>query len=137
MNLPLPRGARVDSVAPIPVTRGWWSIHPDGQKFGDLTLVVGPPLLEPDGGASTSTDHGYKARGLDVSLMPYHWSTRMSRPTCRGWERGASYSIGGDPRSPTSLILCLPCVTRAMDCDELRWRAMNRERVRTSLRTVA
>lgn len=101
--------------------------------------------------AFASPNHGYKARGLerelDVSSLGYsdamtHLLVSRERICPHNdrvdwfalpihhmpWmgERGASYPIGGDPRSPALLVLYLPCVTRAMGCDGPRWRAMNR-----------
>ena len=106
--------------------------HPDSQEFRNLTLVIGPPLHEPDRSASAPTDHGHKAHGLDVILTPYHWRTRTSRPTCYVWERAPDPPHAVDGERGTSypisemthvLQLCWPCaccVTRAMDCDGLR-----------------
>ena len=114
------------------------NIHPNGQEFGDLTLVFGPPLPEPDGGAFTSTNHGHKARGLDVGQRPVTGALgRHDPPAVSGSALPIHHmpwmGSGARRSSPALLVLCLPCDP----CDGLRWKAMPRGRVRTSLRTVA
>lgn len=111
--------------------------HPSSNRMETLSrqLTTGTRLVAWTWANALSLEHSDATTHLCCvweRICPHNdrvdWVRAPDSPRTRTTDHRTrfSYPIGGDPRSPALLALCLPCVTRAMDRDEPRWRAMPR-----------